>query len=90
MTRIRYFKVTDGHLKSKEILLGNDAVVVNLLSTNNGLSYTIVSVGNSTVVEQGNASSLHMLKKKVKYSLKTMGKTFNDEIRKKREHQLSV
>lgn len=89
MTRVRYFKVSDGVFKSKEILINNDAVVVTLTSVPEGLSYSIVSVGTSVVLEQGLSKSTHVVKKKVKRALSSMGKLFNDEIRRKKEHQLN-
>lgn len=80
MTRIRYVE-NNGVLTSKPLLAGTELVTVEIDTVGN--VYSIKRENDGTVISQGNAVDVNLLKKKAKLALKALGVVFNDEVRRK-------
>lgn len=66
-------------MSTKPILCNNKLVLVNIDPTK--LKYWICETTNKSKLVEGVAPNLHLIKKKAKNDLKTLGATFLDEVR---------
>jgi len=79
-TRIRYNKESNGNLVLRNPLVaGGDLLTVTLMPDQ--LGYVITDATSGSVVENGTATSLQMLKIRVKRSLISRGVVFSEEVR---------
>jgi hypothetical protein len=79
-TRIRYNKESNGNLVLRSPLVaGGDLLTVTLMPDQ--LGYVITDATSGSVVENGTATSLQMLKIRVKRSLISRGVVFSEEVR---------
>ncbi len=79
-TRIRYNKESNGNLVLRNpLVVGGDLLTVTLMPDQ--LGYVITDASSGSVVENGTATSLQMLKIRVKRSLISRGVVFSEEVR---------
>ena len=82
VTRIRYNKDSNGNLVLRTPLVaGADLLTVTLIPSQ--LGYVITDTSTGSVVENGTAASLQMLKIKAKRALISRGVVFSEEVRQR-------
>lgn len=79
ITRVRYFKQTDGALESPNMQANDKAVKVRIVNN----TFSILNAITGEFILGGRADTQHKLKIVIKENLRKIGVVFSDEVRKK-------
>ncbi|NDD85231.1 hypothetical protein EBZ38_13290 [bacterium] len=82
MVRIRYIKNNDGLLTSKEPMMAG-SVIVGVSISPESFRWVVSSRESGDTLAEGNEVSLVMAKIKAKSKLRSLGVSFDDEVRVK-------